>query len=133
MYIISSYSEGEKGADMMKILLDHPGTDVNQTNDEGTTALMTAARWHSSVYIKILLEAGADPLLTDKEGKTAFDVLQHDFNRYAESTVEKPLCATMLQVGLPACVWRHLSTLKLTTMIHIHMPCTGRDQSDQGG
>lgn len=39
----------------------------------GRTPLMTAAVWGYTEVVRILLEAGADPLLKDAEGKTARD------------------------------------------------------------
>ena len=40
---------------------------------DGRTPLMTAAAWGYTEIVRVLLEAGADPLLHDAEGKTARD------------------------------------------------------------
>lgn len=40
---------------------------------DGRTPLMTAAVWGYTEIVRVLLEAGADPLLHDAEGKTARD------------------------------------------------------------
>jgi ankyrin repeat protein len=55
------------------------GLDVNDTDSAGRTPLMVAvqSKWNSAIgQLEILLEAGANPLLRDNDGKTAWDYLQ---------------------------------------------------------
>jgi len=53
-------------------LLKELGTNINQQDDEGETALMYRSGENINI-IKWLLELGADKTLKDKEGKTAYD------------------------------------------------------------
>ena len=48
--------------------------DVNCTNENEDTPLIVAARQGSVVVVEALLKAGADPLLTNKDGLTALAV-----------------------------------------------------------
>jgi ankyrin repeat protein len=53
------------------MLLDH-GAQVNLQTGTGATALFAAAsRGHCQV-VNMLLEHGADPLIKDKQGRSAF-------------------------------------------------------------
>lgn len=47
------------------------GVDINATDSEGRSALLLAALNNDSETCRILLEAGADPLIADKSGNTA--------------------------------------------------------------
>ncbi|HAI14559.1 MAG TPA: hypothetical protein DCM28_22830 [Phycisphaerales bacterium] len=47
------------------------GWDLKQTNDLGQTALMCAAKAHQAMNCYVLLEAGADVLQEDPQGRTA--------------------------------------------------------------
>ncbi len=47
------------------------GDDLNARDDAGNTPLMIAAKKKQTNACKLLLENGADPLLLDREGKTA--------------------------------------------------------------
>lgn len=52
----------------LKTLLKAPGCNVNQTDDQGVTALHAAARTDQVEAIKLLLKHGADTKLKDKKG-----------------------------------------------------------------
>ncbi len=58
---------------------------VNATDKDGETALMSAVRWNYSgrfaKIVKVLLKAGADVDLKDKNGKTAFDLARESEDR----------------------------------------------------
>ena len=54
---------------IVKILLDHPGINVNQKVGFGYTALMRAAC--DAAIVRLLLAAGANPDLTNEYGETA--------------------------------------------------------------
>ena len=53
-----------------RILLDAKA-DVNAVNKDGNTALIYAAHRNNAKLVKLLLERGADPARTDKDGLTA--------------------------------------------------------------
>lgn len=50
------------------------GVPVDDADDRGRTALMTAAELGHAAIVRTLLKAGADPSRRDKEGKTAADL-----------------------------------------------------------
>lgn len=59
-----------------KWLLDHTPCDVNHQNRAGQTALMMASLFGREAIIKLLLERGAKPDLTDYQGNTAEKLAQ---------------------------------------------------------
>ena len=66
--ILASY-KGNKSA--VKLLLAQPGIKLNETNDDGDTALMAAAEHGHAEIVEMLLKAGANVSITDKGGETA--------------------------------------------------------------
>lgn len=61
--------------EVMRLLLDnHAYIDASSPN--GSTPLMMAALYGTPSAVKLLLEAGADPLLTNELGLTAIDFAQ---------------------------------------------------------
>ena len=59
---------------LVRILLAHD-VHVNERNGEGITPLLYAAVNTNSVVIQLLLDKGADPLLTLPEGETALHIV----------------------------------------------------------
>jgi ankyrin repeat protein len=59
---------------VQRILEAHP--DINARDDRGNSAIMGAVFRGWNDVIKVLIEAGADPYLPNKAGKSAFDVAQ---------------------------------------------------------
>jgi ankyrin repeat protein len=53
------------------------GADVNQHGRGGNTALMEAAMWENVDGVKFLLNAGADPNITDDDGTTALIIVSN--------------------------------------------------------
>jgi ankyrin repeat protein len=66
----SAYA-GDK--ETLEILLGR-GAQIDDVNARGETALMIAAQQDHATVVKLLLEAGANPGLTDKYGKSAVDL-----------------------------------------------------------
>ncbi len=56
----------------LELLLQHQA-DVNQRNEDGIAPLHVAAMWGNSGTVRMLLEYGADPLITDDEDMTPLD------------------------------------------------------------
>jgi ankyrin repeat protein len=63
---------GYKGnKNSVKLLLAQPGIKLDETSDEGDTALMAAAEHGHADIVEMLLKAGANVSITDKAGETA--------------------------------------------------------------
>ena len=58
----------EKALPIVNALIDH-GADVDAQENEGYTALHIAAFEHSTECVQALLDAGANPLLTNHQGQ----------------------------------------------------------------
>src|ERR671926_62370 len=61
----------EGNTDLVKSLVSSPGADVNATNERGSTPLLEAARFGHDDICRVLIAAGADLKVKDKDGKTA--------------------------------------------------------------
>ena len=58
---------GDCSKEVLETIINH-GADVNATNKNNTTALITACNKDKINAIKVLLRAGADPKITDESG-----------------------------------------------------------------
>lgn len=67
--LIRAAREGK--ADTVKALLSTQGTDVNATDERGSTALIEASRYGHDDVVRALIAAGANLKARDKDGKTA--------------------------------------------------------------
>ena len=66
------YAASHKGnKDSVKLLLAQPGIKLDETNDDGDTALMVAAEGGHAEIVEMLLKAGANVSITDIGGETA--------------------------------------------------------------
>lgn len=66
----------EKGHfQIVRNLIQH-GADVNAVNNEGTSALMFAARFNHQELAKLLMQNGISTTLMDQDGKTAIDYMR---------------------------------------------------------
>src|SRR4029079_18644074 len=66
------YAAVHKGnKDSVKLLLAQPGIKLDESNDDGDTALMVAAEHGHAEIVEMLLKAGADVSITDEAGETA--------------------------------------------------------------
>ena len=76
----AGHSEEAGAADVLETinLLIAKGAHLDDVDDRGRTALMTAAELGHTVAIDALLKAGADPSPKDKSGKTAADLASDD-------------------------------------------------------
>jgi cytohesin len=73
--------EGQLG--VVRLLLQHMGEDaLQQTDGRGWTALHYAAEWGCEEVVRFLLFAGADPTITDNQGRTPRALIgsQHVFD-----------------------------------------------------
>lgn len=61
--------------EVMRLLLDHHAY-IDASSPNGSTPLMMAALYGTPSAVKLLLEAGADPLLRNELGLTAIDFAQ---------------------------------------------------------
>ena len=59
-----------RNSDIITLLMRY-GADINHVNDSGATALYRAVNWQSLKLVKCLLEHGADPNITKKDGSTS--------------------------------------------------------------
>lgn len=57
--------------DAVRELLTSPNTEINATDERGSTALIEAARYGHDQVVETLLTRGADVKAKDGEGKTA--------------------------------------------------------------
>jgi hypothetical protein len=64
--------------DELRCLLNYGEVDINLRNEDGDTGLMLAVVYANTEIIEILCEKGADVMLTDNEGKTAFDIAEEE-------------------------------------------------------
>src|SRR5690606_10847031 len=61
-------------------LLIEAGADLNFQNNDGSTALISAAFFGHPEIVQLLLNAGADRTIKNKYGATAFDVVAAPFS-----------------------------------------------------
>ncbi|MCP4836021.1 MAG: hypothetical protein GY895_14800 [Phycisphaera sp.] len=75
----AAFNLSDRGAAVLRAFVD-TGIDVDATNDAGTTALMMVASRKSDSgkqtvpMIRVLIDAGADPTLRDRAGRTAREI-----------------------------------------------------------
>jgi len=62
--------------------------NINVTNADGESPLMTAAGQSSDKVIQFLLEKGADPLQVDNSGRNAFDHIEYFGNRHISNKMK---------------------------------------------
>lgn len=79
--------QGLRSTDIATALIER-GADVNAVNAQGVTPLMIASARGNLPMIGLLLEAGADPTMTSKAGKTAIDIARDNLNEDAVKSIE---------------------------------------------
>jgi ankyrin repeat protein len=73
-------------SDIAKGLVER-GAEVNAQSKNGVTALMIAATHNSAPMIGLLMDAGADPSIKNKQGLTATDVAEKNGNLEAAQAI----------------------------------------------
>ena len=76
----ASYDDGVgmRAAESVIDLLLETGAEVDAADDRGRTALMMAAKLDHAEVVEMLMRWGADRNLSDKAGKTVFDLSVSD-------------------------------------------------------
>ena len=79
----AGHSEEAGAADVLETLklLIGKGAKLDDADDRGRTALMTAAELGHKIAVEVLIKAGANGGLRDKDGKTATDLAPDDATR----------------------------------------------------
>ena len=76
------YAAVHKGnKDSVKLLLAQPGIKLDETNDDGDTALMVAAEGGHAEIVEMLLKAGANVSFANEHGETAIARAQKGLER----------------------------------------------------
>lgn len=78
--------QGLRSTDIATALVER-GANVNAVNAHGVTALMIASARGNIPMLGLLLEAGADPNLKSKAGKTAIDIARENLNEDAVKSI----------------------------------------------
>lgn len=78
--------QGLRSTDIATALIER-GADVNAVNVQGVSALMIASARGNIPMIGLLLEAGADPTLKSKAGKSAIDIARENLNEDAAKSI----------------------------------------------
>ena len=81
--IHESMREGDNALRIIRLLVDH-GADINAQSDSGNTALHDAAAYMTHEIIEYLVKSGADPSVTNLDGKSPLDISK--MPQYARST-----------------------------------------------
>lgn len=79
--------QGLRSTDIATALIDR-GANINAVNAQGVSALMIAAARGNMPMLGLLLEAGADPDLKSKAGKTAIDIARDSLNEDAVKSIK---------------------------------------------
>jgi ankyrin repeat protein len=89
---------------VVKMLVQHMGVQgLQERSDLGWTALHHAAEWGQEEVARFLLLAGADPSITDNEGRTPHAIAEEN-DTYDESFWEgRARCVSMFQVRPLTC------------------------------
>lgn len=85
--------------DVMNLLLENHAY-IDAASPNGTTPLMMAAHYGTPLAVKLLLEAGADPLLKNDQGLTAID-----FAQKAERADSAEIIAAFVRALSPKGTW----------------------------
>lgn len=70
-HLADAATTSEAGAEILKALSEKSGFNVDARDNAGETALIKAVKNNNTKLVELLLNLGADALLTDKAGKTA--------------------------------------------------------------
>ena len=93
------YAATHGHVDIMNLLLEHHAY-IDAASPNGSTPLMMAALYGTPAAVKVLLEAGADPLLKNDQGLTAID-----FANRAQRTESADLIAAFVRSLQPRGKW----------------------------
>jgi ankyrin repeat protein len=93
------YAATNGHVDVIRLLLDE-NAYIDAASPNGTTPLMMAAHYGSPSAVKLLLESGADPMLKNDQGLTAFD-----FANRASRKDSANIISAFVQGRLPKGEW----------------------------
>lgn len=93
------YAATHGHAAVMNLLLDHHAY-IDAASPNGSTPLMMAALYGTPGAVKLLLEAGADPMLKNDQGLNAID-----FANRGQRTESAELIAAFVRAQQPAGKW----------------------------
>lgn len=93
------YAATNGHGEVIELLLDE-NAYIDAASPNGTTPLMMAARYGTESAVQQLLEAGADALLKNDQGLTAFD-----FANKASRTASAALISAFIQAHRPKGSW----------------------------
>jgi ankyrin repeat protein len=91
--------------DVVRMLVQHTGGGALDARDrnKGWTALHGAAYWGHEEMVRLLLFAGADPTVTDNEGRTALDISEEVEDADEEWRDDRARCMAVFKVSEPTC------------------------------
>lgn len=73
---------------LVKLLLQVPNININAQDKHGITALLEAVLEENESIVKMLLNAGSDPDIRDKHGKTVIDDASEKFRPILERAIQ---------------------------------------------
>jgi hypothetical protein len=94
--------------DVVKMLVQHMGGQgLDERSNRGVTALYWAAHGGIEEVVRFLLVSGADPRITDSEGRTPLDISEEREDISEEWRDGRTRCVAVFKVSEPTCGGPH--------------------------